>query len=131
MDTLKNTDHERLALEDRLALVGELEHSRRHLLRAAHVAEEEDKFFYLVEAAEAQRLRRRVMRKLGEIADRDWCPLKSAACIKQLNYETMEGDLELFEELETFADAVSGHALNTDLSDCGACIRDRDHESTE
>lgn len=118
-------NHKLLAIEDRLWLVAELEHQRRHCLRSAKVAEEkEQQFFYLVKAAEAQDLRRRVMASLGDISELDWCIVKSAMAIKQLNYETMVGDEELFRDVEDFADSLTGHAFGMDMSGCKACVDD-------
>lgn len=118
--------HQHLALEDKLALVGELEHQRRHNLRSYYSAtEREDKFFHLVKVAQAQRLRRKVQAKLGEIDTEDWCILKSAQAIRQLSYELMAGDEELFNELEAFVDDINTHALKQDMSGCKACQEDQ------
>lgn len=127
MDETKRVDHPKLNLEDRLALVGELEHLRAHALRSAYATKDTDEeFFHLVTASTAQRLRREVENKLGEIDTPDWCELKSAQRIRQLNYETMEGDTELFHELEQLVDSVNTHALEQDMSGCQACKSDRD-----
>lgn len=118
-------NHDHLALEDTLNLLGELQHARRHCLRSAQVATDaEDKFFYLVKASQAQRIRRALQAKLGDIDKTDWCLLKCSAAIKQLNYETMSGDTELFKELEDLADGLSSHALKRDMTDCEACAVD-------
>lgn len=122
---MNDDQHNHLVLEDTLALLGELEHARRHCLRSAKVAtSEEDKFFYLVKASQAQRLRRMLQTTLGDIDKTDWCLLKCSASIKQLSYETMNGDMELFSELEDLTDGLSGHALKRDMTDCEACIQD-------
>lgn len=118
-------NHKLLAIEDRLWLVAELEHQRRHCLRSARVAEDkEQQFFYLVKAGEAQDLRRRVMAEMGHISELDWCVVKSAMAIKQLNYETMVGEEDLFRDIESFADSLTGHAFNMDMSGCKACADD-------
>lgn len=123
---MDNDSHTHLALEDTLSLIGELQHLRRHALRSAHASkEQEDKFFHLVTAARAQRLRRQVQSKLGEIATEDWCGLKSAQAIRQLNYELMSGDEELFNELESLVDSVNSHALKQDMTGCKACSSDK------
>lgn len=126
MDDQKKIDHSKLNLEDRLALLSELEHLRRHALRSAQATKDtEDEFFHLVTAASAQRLRREVEAKLGDISDPDWCELKSAQAIRQLNYETMEGDQQLFTALEELVDSVNSHALKQDMSGCKACKSDK------
>lgn len=118
-------NHEHLALEDTLSLLGELEHQRRHNLRSYYAAtDQSDKFFHLTTAARAQRLRRQVQSKLGSIDAEDWCALKSAQAIRQLNYELMSGDEELFNELESFVDSLNSHALKQDMSGCKACKTD-------
>lgn len=117
--------HDHLALEDTLSLVGELEHQRRHNLRSYFAAKDsEDKFFHLVSAASALQLRRRVQAKVGKVDTEDWCILKSAQAIRQLNYETMEGDEELFNDIESFVDSLNSHALKQDMSGCRACKED-------
>lgn len=122
---MEDDKHSHLALEDALSLIGELEHQRRHNLRSYYSAtEQEDKFFHLVSAAQAQRLRRRVQANVGQIDTEDWCILKSAQAIRQLNYEIMEGDEELFNELESFVDSINSHALKQDMSGCKACSAD-------
>lgn len=119
--------HEHMALEDTLALLGELEHTRYHALRSAHVAEkDEDKMHYLVTAARAQRARRKVQTKLEEIGETDWCLVKSGQRLRQLNYELMNGDTELFKELEELVDSVNSHALHQDMSGCRSCKADKD-----
>lgn len=119
-------DHEHLALEDKLWLISELEHARAHTLRSAHVAtDQEDKMFYLVTAARCQRLRRKAQSKLGEIDEKDWCLVKSAQRLRQLNYELMAGDEELFNELEDLVDSVNSHALKQDMSGCKSCHDDK------
>lgn len=122
---MNKAGHQHLALEDTLSLLGELEHQRRHNLRSSYAATDpEDKFFHLVAAAQAQRLRRWVQANLGQIDTEDWCILKSAQTIRQLNYELMEGDEELFNELESFVDSLNTHALKQDMSGCKACAED-------
>lgn len=115
-------------LEDTLHLVEELEHERRHSLRAARVAHshenKEEEMFWLVTAARCKRIRRRVQAKVGDVAEESWCPLKSAQSIRQLNYETMDGDIESFNELEELVDSINSHVLKQDLTGCQACKAD-------
>lgn len=126
MDNSPGVDHTKLNLEDRLALISELEHLRRHALRSAYATKNtEDEFFHLVTASTAQRLRRKIEGELGEIATPDWCELKSAQAIRQLNYETMEGDSSLFRELEELVDSVNTHTLKQNMSGCQACEEDK------
>lgn len=130
--TKKTFNHAKGSVADKIALLSELEHTRRHALRAAASAlqEEEsddsDSTRYLILAKRAQELRREYMRKhFGELKDTDWCLCKSAACLRQLAYEVCEGDAVELRELDDFVDEIWGEALNMDLSDCVACAEDR------
>lgn len=126
MDNQRDIDHNKLHLEDTLALLGELEHMRYHALRSAHALHgEEAEFAHLVTASTAQSLRRQIQSKVGEISDEDWCELKSAQRIRQLNYETMEGDTETFNALENLVDTINSRVLRQDMSKCYACHSDR------
>lgn len=121
--------HNHLALEDTLYQVGELEHLRRHSVRAARVAhgreDKEAELFWHVTAARCQQARRKVQGKLPVEHDEEWCPLKCAQAIKQLNYETMDGDLELFNELEELVDSVNSFVLGEDMTSCESCKADK------
>lgn len=120
-------NHELLHTEDLLAQVGELEHIRYHACRSARVTtEREDKIHYLVVAAKAQRARREIEAKIGDISETDWCLVKSGQRVRQLNYETMEGDLGVFEEIEDLVDLINSHALGRDMSGCKACGADKE-----
>lgn len=123
-------------LEDTLHLLGELEHERRHALRAARIAHTKDdsksQLFWLVTAKRCQDLRRKIQHKLPIEVVEDWCPLKSAQAIKQLNYETMSGDIELFNELEELVDSINTQVLGQDMTSCESCKTDMlDNEKGE
>lgn len=119
---MNNETHKTLALSDKIRLLGEIEHSRSHCVRSAHVAEdEEQKFFYQVKATQAQKLRRKVQDKWLKTGELDWCIVKSSATLKQLNNEILSEDLDLFSEIESFSDELLSHALGEDLSGCQSC----------
>lgn len=123
-------NHKAASTSDKIALVSELCHIRRHALRAAvSVWREEsdgESARYLILAKRAQTLRREYMNKhFGELASADWCLCKSAACLRQLAYEVCEGDSAELKELDDFVDEIWGDALGEDLSDCAACKEDR------
>lgn len=123
-------NHNLLNLTDKLSLIGELEHIRRHAKRSAKVAEEsEDKLFYQVIAANAQSLRRDYQAKYLDTPELDWCLVKSAATLKQLAYES-EDDEEFFERLETLTDQIYTHAFKQDMSGCKACAEDKEQKSS-
>lgn len=121
--------HEYFDLEDTLHLIEELEHEKRHSLRAARIAhvkeDKENEMFWLVTAARCKRIRRTLQGKVGEIVDEEWCPLKSAQAIRQLNYETMDGDIEVFNDLEELVDSINSHVLQQDMTGCMACKNDK------
>lgn len=126
----KTFDHGKASTSDKMAVVAELEHIRRHALRAAASTwrEEDDSesVRYLILAKRAQRLRRDYMKNhFGKIKDTDWCLCKSAACLRQLVYEVNDGWPEELKELDDFVDEIWGQALGEDLSDCVACKDDR------
>ena len=130
-ETEKNFDHSKAGVSDKIALISELEHARRHALRAAASAwrEEDDSESnrYLILAKRAQELRREYMRKhFGELKDTDWCLCKTAACLRQLAYEVCESDTIELKEIDDFVDEIWGEALGQDLSDCAACRSDRE-----
>ena len=140
MDNDKKTfNHDKASVADKIAFVGEIEHARRHALRAAASAlgeESDDSDYkkestrYLIIAKQAQTIRREYMRKhFGNLKDTDWCLCKAAACLRQIAYEVCEGDVEELREIEDFVDEIWGEALGMDLSDCVACKDDREEHT--
>ena len=128
--TEKNFDHTKASVADKIALVGELQHGRRHCIRsAASVWREEDdseSIQYLLWAKRFQEIRREYMRKhFGELKETDWCLLKVCAELRSLAYEVCEGDAEELKEIEDLVDEITGKALDMDLSDCVSCAEDR------
>lgn len=121
-------DHKKLSLTDKIKLLGEVEHSRSHLLRSAHTTEDEEKkFWYLVKAKQAQDLRRKIQEKWLKTDELDWCLVKSASRLKWLNEEVAFDDIELFSDIENFADSILGHGLGEDLSGCKSCQEDKNN----
>lgn len=125
----KEFNHSKASAFDKICLVGELEHARRHALRSSVSVEDKEKqFFYLTLAKQLQGIRRRYMRKhFTQVTDPDWCLCKVGACIRQLAYETFESDSEELKEMDILVDEIWGNALNEDLSDCEACRKDREN----
>lgn len=125
----KTFDHDKAGVGDRIAIIGEMEHLRRHALRSALSLEEGDEtaFSYLVWAKTLQDMRRGYMRKhFGEIDDKLWCMCKSAACLRQLAYEVDGDDANFLKEVDNLVDDIWGTAVNKDLSDCESCRADRE-----
>lgn len=128
--TQKTFDHDKASVADKILLLGELEHGRRHCVRAAaSVWREEDdseSFQYLIWAKRFQELRRKYMREhFKELKESDWCLFKVCASLRQLVYEVCEGKMEELKELEDLIDEITGTALDMDLSDCVSCREDR------
>ena len=126
----KTFNHNKASVADKIALIGELEHGRAHCVRAAASVWREDddseSIQYLLWAKRFQEIRREYMRKhFGNLKESDWCLFKVSARLRQLAYEVCEGDVEELKELEDLIDEITGKALNMDLSDCVACLEDR------
>lgn len=125
----ENFDHAKAGIGDRIAIIGEMCHLRRHALRSAISSEEgsELAFNCLVWAKQLQDMRREYMRKhFGEIDDKLWCMCKSAACLRQLAYEVDGDDANFLKEVDNLVDDIWGTAVNKDLSDCETCRSDRE-----
>ncbi len=125
-NTPNSIDHNKLSILDRIAIIGELEHIRRHAIRSANSSsEEEEKLFYGVIGQKAKRLRRKYQKEYLDCKDRDWCLVKSAATLKQLFYE-VDCEFDCLNEAESLADEILSHAYNTDLSGCESCANDKE-----
>lgn len=61
----------------------------------------------------------------ADIDSKHWCLCKSAACLRQLVYEVNGDDSELLVEVDNLVDSIWGDATGEDLSDCEACISDK------
>lgn len=121
-------DYNLANVSDGVALVGELEHIRRHALRSAQLsaAEEndEDVIFYLVTAKRAQDLRRKYMAEHFNAPEKLHCLGKCTAAVRQLAYETDTGDAEFLREIDELVDSVWGKITDQDLSGCESCRKD-------
>lgn len=125
----KTFDHSKASVADKIALVGELQHGRRHALRAAtsvwRESDDSDSIQYLLWAKRFQEIRREYMKKhFGGLKETDWCLLKVCAELRSLVYEVCEGDVEELKEIEGLIDEITGKALGMDMSDCLACRED-------
>lgn len=122
---MSDIDHKKLSITDALALVGELEHLRRHILRSIqYMTDEDNKIFWLVEAEKCQRLRREYMAKYFPVNEKFWCMVKCCAAIRQINYEVFSKDLDELKELDLLVDEVMSEIMGQDLSGCEACRSD-------
>lgn len=117
-------DYDKLNVTDSLALIGELEHTRRHLLRSAQYADEDDQIFYLVLAKQCQEARRTYMEKNFPVDTKLWCLVKCAATLRQISYETATKDVEMIKAIDSIVDDIMEKATGKDLSECEACKQD-------
>lgn len=128
-ETKKTFDHGKASVADKIALIGELQHGRRHCVRSAASAwrEEDDSEStqYLLWAKRFQEIRRDYMKKhFGELKETDWCLIKVCAELRSLVYEVCEGDVEELKEMEDLIDEITGKAFKRDMSSCVACKDD-------
>ena len=123
-------DHNKAGVGDRIAVIGEMEHMRRHALRSALSSEDEEiSFRFLVWAKQLQDLRRSYMNKhFGDIDIKFWCLCKSAACLRQLIYEVDGDDIDTLREVDNLVDDIWGTAIGKDLSDCESCKDDKNEK---
>ena len=130
LETEKTFNHDKASVADKIALIGELQHGRRHCVRSAasawRVEDDSDSMQYLIWAKRFQEIRREYMKKhFGNLKETDWCLLKVCAELRSLAYEVCEGDAEELKEIDDLIDEITGKALGMDLSDCVACKEDR------
>lgn len=128
-DSSKGFNHEKGGVADRISLVAEMEHARRHAIRSAIVLAIEEKteesFKFLVWAKQLMDMRRAYMGKhFANIDSKHWCLCKSTACLRQLAYEVEGDDSEFLTEVDNLVDQVWGDAVGKDLSDCESCVSD-------
>lgn len=126
----KTFDHSKAGVADKIHVLGELQHGRRHCIRSAASAwreeDDSDSIQYLLWAKRFQEIRREYMRKhFGELKETDWCLMKVCAELRSLIYEVCEGDAEELKEIEDLIDEITGKALGVDLSSCASCREDR------
>ena len=129
----KGFNHKNAQLADRVAWIGEIEHLRRHLLRSAvSVSGTDDEVFYLVMAERCKKYRREYMQKyMNDIPDELWCAVKSASCLRQISYETSNGNDEFLKRIDDLCDEILTKAFKEDMFNCKACAEDRegDHDA--
>ena len=123
-------NHAKAGTSDRIAVVGEIEHARRHALRSAAVLsteeKDEDAFKFLVWAKQLQNMRRDYMGKhFANVDTKHWCLCKSAACLRQLAYEVDGSDIDFLKKVDTIVDEIWEDATGEDLSDCESCRTDK------
>lgn len=127
-------DSDKANLADKLLTVGEFEHMRRHALRSmvSPNIKESERIKYAIIAERAKENRREFMRKhFPDLADEDWCLVKLCCSLRQLAYETFDGEIEELVEIEDLIDSVLGKAFKQDMTGCIACEADREEDKKE
>ena len=129
-ESSKGFNHEKGGVADRISIIGELEHARRHAIRSAIVLYTEEKpeegFKFLVWAKQLQDMRRNYMGKhFAGIDTKHWCLCKSTACLRQLAYEVEGDDSEFLVEVDNLVDQIWSDATGEDLSECESCREDK------
>lgn len=86
----------------------------------------DDEMFYLVLAQQAKELRREYMQEhFPDIDSKLWCLCKSAACLRQVAYETWGKKAEQLKRIDNMVDDIWSKATGQDLSDCVVCKEDK------
>lgn len=118
-------DYNNKNISDKIALIAELEHIRRHAIRSAHI-DKDNEVFYNIVAKRAQDIRRRYMLKQFNAKDPLHCLGKATASLRQLAYETDNADSEFISEIDSLVDMVWGEITGEDLTGCESCKSDKD-----
>lgn len=122
---MNDIDHKKLSITDTLAIVGELEHLRRHIIRSVQYMEDDDnKLFWLVQAERCQRLRREYMKKYFPVDEKFWCIVKACGTLRQMTYEAFSKDVDELKEIDGMIDEIMSEILGVDVSGCEACRQD-------
>lgn len=119
--------YQTLNVSDHIRVIGELEHIYSHAMRSKQVAKgTDDEVFYQVIANKAKTLRRKYMRTyFPDCDDKLWCLGKASASLRQVMYESDEGQTELVREVDDLVDEIWGKISGKDLYGCQACKDDK------
>lgn len=129
-ESTKGFNHEKGGVADRISVISEMEHARRHAIRSAIVLAIEEKpeesFKFLVWAKQLMDMRRKYMGKhFASVDTKHWCLCKSTACLRQLAYEVEGDDSDFLTEIDNLVDQIWSDATGEDLSDCTVCKEDK------
>jgi len=127
MEDKQNEKYQALNTSDHIRVIGELEHIYSHAMRSKQVAKDtDDEVFYQVIANKAKTLRRKYMRTyFPDCDDKLWCLGKASASLRQVMYESDEGQTELVREIDDLVDEIWGKISGKDLYGCQACKDDK------
>lgn len=127
MEEQHEAKYKTLNTSDHIRVIGELEHIYSHAMRSKQVAwGTDDEVFYQVIANKAKALRRKYMRTyFPDCDDKLWCLGKASASLRQVIYESDEGNTELVKDTDDIVDQIWEKISGRDLSDCAACKEDK------
>lgn len=127
MKNITRFNHDKASINDKIAIIGELEHIRRHSIRSMLSVDNRSRAVFVLISIQAQRIRRDFMQKEFSYISNDWwCLCKASACLRQLAYEIFDNNLELLKEVDKLVDSIWSASTNKDLSGCEACKEDKE-----
>lgn len=113
---------------DKILVVSELEHICRHALRSmvSPNIDDDERIWYAVIAKQAKDARRKFMSdNFKDIPDELWCLGKASASLRQLSYETFDGDMESVKAIDALVDSIWSKITGEDMTGCKACADDK------
>ena len=130
MEEQHEAKYKTLNTSDHIRVIGELEHIYSHAMRSKQVAwGTDDEVFYQVIANKAKALRRKYMRTyFPNCDDKLWCLGKASASLRQVIYESDEGNTELVKDADDIVDQIWEKISGRDLSDCESCRSDKEEK---
>lgn len=133
MEHIKEFDYKTANVSDHIRAISECEHIYSHAMRSKQVAwGTDDEVFYQVIANKAKALRRKYMRTyFPDCDDKLWCLGKASASLRQVVYESDEGNTELVKDADDLVDQIWEKITGKDLSDCESCKSDKKEEPEE
>ena len=127
MEEQQEAKYKTLNTSDHIRVISECEHIYSHAMRSKQVAwGTDDEVFYQVIANKAKALRRKYMRTyFPDCDDKLWCLGKASASLRQVVYESDEGNTELVKDADDLVDQIWEKITGKDLSDCESCKSDK------
>lgn len=115
-------------ISDKILAIGELEHIYRHALRSmvSPNIPDEERIWYAVLAKQTKEARRKFMSEnFGDIPDELWCLAKASASLRQLSYESFDGNMESVKSIDALVDSIWSKITGEDMTGCKACTEDK------
>lgn len=122
-------DHKNASTVDSLRLLGEIEHTRFHLLMAAANCPEEEIVPTLTLAKRCMDIRRELMKKKFDVKERHWCLVKCSARMLQIVEEIGGSDIDELKDVKHLIDETILLATGDDISGCESCKTDMEQKT--